>query len=322
MSASNTPWRASFKPSADALLHLIQALVFGVDYDEDILAWLRSRKSLADFFCLKAWSRLYTRSLRRRRKRRRWPWVEINHCKGLWKLWVKLPPLFHHHGETGVDGCSELKEFMSNMEANIDDPAEREQLLKKLERFKQQAATLVASYISLAEDTLSDGELLERIKQSAAGYASPDPSAKTHVLIYYSQHDGGEATAQPHLRVPPLRLRGQHAQRFVQMGLLRRGAVEGPDLVPGDVFIMTGKEGNKMPLMNAFALPPETEKGKPIPIAKKTVRQLSLMLSEKTIAQKMEKVRGYSSINQMQPLYVVSKLSLNLNLHLGHGYNI
>eukprot|EP00913_Durusdinium_trenchii_P024825 g23300.t1 len=193
---------------------------------------------------------------------------------------------------------------------------------QKLERFKQQAATLVASYISLAEETLSDGELLERIKQSAAGYASPDPSAKTHVLIYYSQHDGGEATAQPHLRVPPLRLRGQHAQRFAQMGLLRRGAVEGPDLVPGDVFIMTGKEGNKMPLMNAFALPPETEKGKPIPIAKKTVRQLSLMLSEKTIAQKMEKVRGYSSINQMQPLYVVSKLSLNLNLHLGHGYNI
>lgn len=45
------PWRASFCTSSDLFLNLIESLVFSVDFDDCLLSWLRSKKSLAD--CLK-----------------------------------------------------------------------------------------------------------------------------------------------------------------------------------------------------------------------------------------------------------------------------
>ena len=50
VSSKATPWRATWPAAADALLHLVERMVFDVDYDEEILAWLRSRKALPELF--------------------------------------------------------------------------------------------------------------------------------------------------------------------------------------------------------------------------------------------------------------------------------
>ena len=44
------PWRANFSAAADKLLTLIENMCFGVEWDEFILTWLKSRKSIDDFF--------------------------------------------------------------------------------------------------------------------------------------------------------------------------------------------------------------------------------------------------------------------------------
>ena len=50
-------------------------------------------------------------------------------------------------------------------------------------------------------------------------------------------------------------------------------------------------------------------------IVKKTVRPVQLHINEKSIAAKLEKVRGFAALNQLQTLYHVTKTVLNLNPH-------
>lgn len=50
-------------------------------------------------------------------------------------------------------------------------------------------------------------------------------------------------------------------------------------------------------------------------IAKKAIRPLTLFLSEESITARLEKTRGFGSINQMQSLMMVSKNALQLALH-------
>ena len=214
----------------------------------------------------------------------------------------------------GIDGTAVATEFLKNIEAGADE-IEKASLLKKLARYKQEAATLVGSYIGLIEETRTDAEILQHLKTSAAGSTKGDAGAKSHVLLYYSQTEGGESTAQPHLRVPPLRNRGEHCRRFVSFGLQRSAAY---DIMAGDAYVLVdaGRDGNKAMLLSSFVTPPEdpTQSGTKL---KKTIRTMTLLQSEKSLHERLEKVRGHSSINQTQTLYVVSRLALSLNPPLG-----
>lgn len=108
----------------------------------------------------------------------------------------------------------------------------------------------------LEPETKSDEDLLESLKQSVAGSASGDAEKKTHTLVWYDQADAGEAQVQPHLRVPGLRNRGGHLQRFVR--LVRQRKDPNQDLDPRDIYALCdcGKDGNKGRLIGAFCLAP------------------------------------------------------------------
>lgn len=191
--------------------------------------------------------------------------------------------------------------------------------LQRIERSMAQARTLVNTYVSLAPETLEDNELREALAQSAAGSANASAENKSHVVIFYSQANAGEATAQPHLRIPGLRNRGKHMARFLSLCQTRRDA--SGELEAGDIYILNdcGKEGNHSKLLGSFHYTPEAdEQGrlqKALPIKNKHCRQWMVCMSESSVCEKLNKVRGFASVNQVSRLHLVSKSVLSLNEH-------
>ena len=171
------------------------------------------------------------------------------------------------------------------------------------------AQELVASHVTLVHELENDAELLETLKGCPAGAARGNKDARSHVLVFYDQQDAGEATSQPHLRTPPLREKGKHLERFIKLCLMR--TTTPADLDDSDIYVLSdaGRPGNKMVLLNSFV----DASGKVI--SKKSVRPVSLILSEDSLAACSEKQRGFSAINQLQTWYHVSKGPLQLNVH-------
>lgn len=50
-------------------------------------------------------------------------------------------------------------------------------------------------------------------------------------------------------------------------------------------------------------------------LTKKAVRQLTLVISENSMTSRLEKVKGFNSMNQLQTLNIVTKNVLQLNVH-------
>ena len=123
---------------------------------------------------------------------------------------------------------------------------------RKLDRFKRQAEQFVASNVTLVDEMQSDDQILAALKESPAGKARAEAGKKQHILIFYDQQDAGEAQAQPHLRTPPLRSKGDHLKRFLRLMMQRRDSPD--DLDDGDVYVLNdaGRAGNKSVLLNAF----------------------------------------------------------------------
>jgi hypothetical protein len=151
--------------------------------------------------------------------------------------------------------------------------------------------------------------LLEALKGCPAGAARGSKDARSHVLVFYDQQYAGEASSQPHLRTPPLREKGKHLERFIKLSLMR--TTTPGDLDDSDIYVVSdaGRSGNKTVLLNAFV----DTSGKVI--SKKSVRAVSLILSEDSLAACSEKQRVFNTINQLQTWYHVSKGPLHLNIH-------
>ncbi|CAE7034136.1 sinIM [Symbiodinium sp. CCMP2592] len=125
---------------------------------------------------------------------------------------------------------------------------------------------------------------MEHLKQSAAGSIVPDLGKKEHILIWYAASECGEATAQPHLRVPALRNRGDHFLRLFRFCQMRGKEATG-ELTDGDVYCVSdcGKDGNRHALLSRFISPAtrevnsKTGKPKKLEAFKKSVRTMTAM---------------------------------------------
>ena len=216
----------------------------------------------------------------------------------------------------GIESFETVMATYAELQAS-EDKQDKEDL-QRLERHMTQARSLVKTYVVLEPETKSDEDLLESLKQSVAGSASGDAEKKTHTLVWYDQADAGEAQVQPHLRVPGLRNRGGHLQRFVR--LVRQRKDPNQDLDPRDIYALCdcGKDGNKGRLIGVFCLAPEPDAAgklqKPAP-CKKQVRTWTATMSESSITERLAKVRGFSSINQIQRIHLITRNGLQLNEH-------
>ena len=216
----------------------------------------------------------------------------------------------------GIESFETVMATYAELQAS-EDKQDKEDL-QRLERHMTQARSLVKTYVVLEPETKSDEDLLESLKQSVAGSASGDAEKKTHTLVWYDQADAGEAQVQPHLRVPGLRNRGGHLQRFVRLVQQRKDPNQ--DLDPRDIYALCdcGKDGNKGRLIGVFCLAPEPDAAgklqKPAP-CKKQVRTWTATMSESSITERLAKVRGFSSINHIQRIHLITRNGLQLNEH-------
>ena len=130
----------------------------------------------------------------------------------------------------------------------------------------------------------ADETILNALKESAAGCKEANSAKKGHVIVFYDQQLGGETSAQPHLRTPPLRARGQHLARLVGIALKRRDCEE---IYPGDLYVLNdaGKAGNKSVLMSAFV---KTDGS----AMKRCTNALTLFLSEESLSGRLAQFKG------------------------------
>lgn len=102
-----------------------------------------------------------------------------------------------------------------------------EEQRRLLKRCENEAKTMVANYVTLAVETMDEAEVLASLRDSPAGSRRGELAKKSHVFIYYDPQEGGEASAQPRLRRPPLRnKKGSHAshlEKFMATVLGRHG---------------------------------------------------------------------------------------------------
>ena len=216
----------------------------------------------------------------------------------------------------GIESDQGVMAVYSELQASGDQKDKED--FQKLGRHMTQARSLVNTYVVLESETMGDDDLLKTLKESVAGSKSGDAEKKTCTLIWYDQCDAGEATAQPHLRTPGLRNRGAHLQRFIKLCQQRKDPNQ--DISPEDIYCLcdAGKEGNKSALLSSFLYAPqedETGKLQKAQPCKKHVRTWIASITEGSLTERLSKVRGFSSINQVQRLYLVTKGFLTLNEH-------
>ena len=77
--------------------------------------------------------------------------------------------------------------------------------------------SLVHKLCPLKPEVLGRHPQSDLIYKGPVAKVAPSASEHTHLMAYYDQSESGETTAQPHLRVPPLRNRGGHLQKFMSL---------------------------------------------------------------------------------------------------------
>eukprot|EP00971_Amphidinium_carterae_P285789 5674416-Amphidinium_carterae.1 len=141
---------------------------------------------------------------------------------------------------------------------------------------------------------MTEDEITKVFCECPVGLAKGDAALKTHVMCYYDQSEGGECSAQPHLRVPSLRGRGAHLGKFMTLMMARHGG----KMHGQDVYVVNdnGREGNKGVILNSFTSSDGT------PISKKATRTLMYVLSEESLVKRRAAVRGFSAVDQASSL--------------------
>ncbi|CAE7018635.1 sinIM, partial [Symbiodinium sp. CCMP2456] len=315
------PWRAGFGAAGDQLLNLIEDMVYFKTYDHAILAWALSRKPLAELLETPALQDVLAEIKEAAEEENKEAGVEGGRTQEPDSQAMVVDPEDEVSADRvhGLGADAGLQAIVSNLKDSGE--AQDVEDLQKLERFMSQAQGVVNTYCSFALETETDADLVKHLKESAAGSHEPKVSENAHVLCYYSAQDCGEATSQPHLRTPALRNRGDHLQRFIHVCMQRRGLVH--ELPEQDVFALndSGREGNKGLMLGKFTaigeaeVDPSTGKPKKAPQLRKSVRCVTAIISENSLAKRVEKVRGYSSVNQIQRVYLVSGKALQLTRH-------
>ena len=298
------PWRATLPPSTDSLLSFLEDAVFHKVYDEALLSWLHARKPIAELLDVKTIRDTLDEIQEA---------LETEGKSGGEKAEgdQQMCQQEDEEGMLGMDGDATLQAVRSELQSS-DDPQDQEDF-QKLERYMSAAINKVKVCVELAPETLTDPELSEALAKSAAGSCRPDAAKKEHVLIWYSAAECGEATAQPHLRVPALRARGDHFLRVFRTCQMRYENATG-ELPDRDIYAVcdAGKEGNKGLLLGKFIFPNVETDPKMVP---KHVRTLAATFEEPSIVERFELARGFSSVNQLMKVHLVTAGPLDINQH-------
>ena len=296
-------WKAGWPDSACQLVNAFEMIIYSSDYDSSIRDFCLSKKAVSQWLTMNPFKDILEDIAKELEKESELAGgqAEVIRVDDVMDA-SDIPATENLAQSIGIDSDPCLKEAVAGELGEID--------VQKIERYKRQAEQLVAANVCLVHEQIEDDALAAEIKNCPAGKARGDASRRTHVLIYYDQQDCGEAQFQPHLRIPALRSKGAHIQRFHKLVIAR---TETPtELADGDIYVVNdaGRGGNKSLLMNSFI---SMSTGSVI--AKKAIRPITLCIAEDSITARLDKNRGFSSIQQLQTLYFVSRAAFNLNHH-------
>ena len=168
---------------------------------------------------------------------------------------------------------------------------------QKLEKYKLAAKHIVHSNSELVSETCTQPELIRKLKDSAAGQFRGDPTKKIHRGILFDSKVTGQCSSNPHLRNPPLRGNGTHVQCLVKL------VVETTDseLHPSDLYFFFdgSKSGNHDKLSSGLT----NSSGELLAKKRHVIR---VVYEEGSCTEHLDKVRGFSTIEQMEGVVVVS----------------
>ena len=241
------PWRAGLPAHAEALLAFIEGCIYGVEWDEFLLQHV-GRKTVKELMSEEPLKETFD---------------EMDALKEGAKKADDAEAL--QTADTTDDKLPDIDDDLLADETVQDVLSKGDATTQRLiDKYQRQARALVASYVVLIDEGLSDDDALQALRESAAGSVQGDREGQCSVLIFYSQADAGEANAQPKLRMPSLRK--EHFMRFEKLASQRH-----PDVSDADVYVVNdcGKEGNKTILMN----------GLPASVTKK-LRRITVILTE------------------------------------------
>ena len=177
---------------------------------------------------------------------------------------------------------------------------------EKLEKFKLSAKNIVHANVELHPETLTAVDLARRLKDSAAGHWTPGHTPLVYRGVFYDPKVAGQSSAQRQTRHPPLRGNGDHIKQLIKMVI---DTTEG-DISPCDLFFITddSKRGNHQSLLGGFT----DSSGAPLA---KQKREMVICYDEGSCKEQLQRVAGFSTLNQFEGLFIISKDVLKLNEH-------
>ena len=151
----------------------------------------------------------------------------------------------------------------------------------RLDGFIRKARVLIASHVQLVTEDMGDEPLIESMNESAVGKINLSDHDRGYIGIFYDQKEAGECSAQPHLRLPPLRDSGNHLKRAMSLRLRASSTgSEAEEIHDRDLYFIpdAGKEGNRNALTVNFTS------------LKKDVRHLHVMYQQESMEARLAKV--------------------------------
>ena len=255
-------WRAGWPASANQLISCYDNVVFGTTYDDVIIGKLKARAAtgqqvMTEPSLQELLGEIQTAMAEEAQQR------AGSSASSMAPAPPTVPPLAEDDeqdaferraAEQGIEADQTLLDIAPQLAEDAESGG-GEGLT--LERFKRQAELLVESNVVLANELQDDDEILKMLQAHPIATIRGDPGLKSHVLVYYDPQEGGETQAQPHIRTPPLRNKGEHLRRFIRLVMGRVAAAGSPacdELTDGDVYVIndTGKAGLKPLILNAF----------------------------------------------------------------------
>lgn len=308
-------WKATLAPPVEALLTLIESVVFCNTLDGQIFIGVKQRK---DAFGIMETSPFSDRAvsidsaLEERAKGDKYAMAGQGEDQGM---------------EEEEDGGVNL-EVLKSDSAVVDPPAG---VVQEIQHLKAEPKQVVEKFVSTCWNKIEtiiqlevepDSGVADAVKKRLQASAIQElrmqekhPGQERYVMFVYDLKAAGEASSHPQTRLPPLRENGGHLKDFVRGALQANGEPHSDDLGPHDLFVIPngGKEGLSLKsLLGGFA---DTDGNQ---LTKQT-RVLRVSLDEEGFFGRFEKVRGFN-FNLTEDYFCVSKDFLDMPVRHGKHF--
>lgn len=276
-------WRAALPKSAQNFLALLEHLIFGFRYDSTLRTALVNRRDFASVVSSDTIGE------------------ELDGIEEMASDESGKPKTEEAAAETVDDDVPVLDAIASlettadikKLEAKVTDDTEAQE---KIGAFRTQARRLIQTYVCFGVETDTDDTIIKLMTECGAGRLPKDTEQlKGWVGVRYDVKNSGEASAQPQLRIPPMRDSGDHIKRLCSLKL--RASGDETVLPEHEMWFVPdgGVNGNKARLLAGLSQ------------CEKQVREVNIWFDQASCEKRLERVKGFIPLNQAEKCYIMTQ---------------